>query len=97
MAEPCFAWMRPLNWVSKSLHKLAAELKTLGHSISHETVRSELVKLGFSRQGNRKADEGSRHPDRDAQFAHIWKLRSGKVIEFQQYTDTQQWTRVKGD
>ncbi|MDZ4841030.1 MAG: ISAzo13 family transposase [Hyphomicrobium aestuarii] len=63
--------MRPLTWVSKSLHKLAAELKAIGHQISHETVRSELVKLGFSRQGNRKADEGSKHPDRDAQFEHI--------------------------
>ena len=27
--------------------------------------------LGFSRQTNRKADEGSKHPDRDAQFEHI--------------------------
>ena len=63
--------MRPLTWVSKSLHKLAAELKALGHAISHETVRSELVKLGFSRQGNRKAVEGSKHPDRNAQFEHI--------------------------
>ena len=71
--------MRPLSWVSKSLHKLAAELKTLGHSISHETVRTELVKLGFSRQGNRKADEGSKHPDRDAQFEHI----NAKVIAAQ--------------
>ena len=58
--------MRPLTWVSKSLHKLAAELSAAGHPISHETVRSELVKLGFSRQGNRKADEGSKHPDRNA-------------------------------
>jgi hypothetical protein len=63
--------MRPLTWVSKSLHKLAAELKALGHTISHETVRSELAKLGFSRQGNRKADEGSKHPDRNGQFEHI--------------------------
>ena len=71
--------MRPLTWVSKSLHKLAAELKALGHPISHETVRSELVKLGFSRQGNRKADEGSKHPDRNAQFEHI----NAKVIAAQ--------------
>ena len=63
--------MRPLTWVSLSLHKLAADLRAAGHPISHETVRSELVKLGFSRQGNRKADEGSKHPDRNAQFEHI--------------------------
>jgi hypothetical protein len=34
-------------------------------------VKAELVKLGFSRQHNRKTDEGSRHPDRNAQFAYI--------------------------
>jgi hypothetical protein len=34
-------------------------------------VRKELVKLGFSRQSNRKADEGSWHPDRNAQFEYI--------------------------
>lgn len=27
----------------------------------------------------------------DAQFAHVWHLRDGKVIRFQQYTDTAQW------
>jgi hypothetical protein len=27
--------------------------------------------LGFSRQMNRKAEEGSHHPDRNAQFEHI--------------------------
>jgi steroid delta-isomerase-like uncharacterized protein len=26
----------------------------------------------------------------DAQFAHLWKLKDGKVISFQQYTDTKQ-------
>ena len=28
----------------------------------------------------------------DAQFAHVWSLRGGKVIRFQQYTDTNQWS-----
>ena len=63
--------MRPLIWVSKSLDKLAAELTAMGHPITAETVRSELTKLGFSRQSNRKADDGSEHPDRNAQFEHI--------------------------
>jgi hypothetical protein len=34
-------------------------------------VRTELVKLGLSRQSNRKADEGAKHPDRNAQFEYI--------------------------
>jgi hypothetical protein len=63
--------MRPLIWVSKSMDKLAAALTEMGHPISADTVRKELVKLGFSRQSNRKADEGSHHPDRNAQFEYI--------------------------
>ena len=63
--------MRPLIYVSKSLDKLATELIAMGHQIGPDTVRAELDKLEFSRQGNRKADEGSRHPDRNAQFEHI--------------------------
>jgi hypothetical protein len=63
--------MRPLLWVSKSMDKLARSLTAMGHKVGADTVRKELSKLGFSRQHNRKADEGARHPDRDAQFEHI--------------------------
>src|SRR5271157_5576808 len=63
--------MRPLIWVSKSIEKLAAALTEMGHPISADTVRKELVKLGFSRQSNRKANEGAKHPDRNAQFDYI--------------------------
>ena len=62
---------RPLTWVSLSMDKLAAELTRMGHPVSADTVKAELVKLGFSRQMNRKTDEGSRHPDRNAQFEYI--------------------------
>jgi len=71
--------MRPLIWVSKSMEKLAATLTEMGHPISADTVRKELVKLGFSRQSNRKAEEGSKHPDRNAQFEYI----NSKVIAAQ--------------
>jgi hypothetical protein len=64
--------IRPLIWVSKSLDKLARALRDMGHTISANTVAKLLVdELAFSRQHNRKADEGSKHPDRDAQFEHI--------------------------
>ena len=46
-------------------------LTGMGHPVSADAVKAELVKLGFSRQHNRKTDEGSRHPDRNAQFAYI--------------------------
>ena len=37
--------MRPLIWVSKSMDKLAETLTAMGHPISADTVRKELVKL----------------------------------------------------
>jgi hypothetical protein len=63
--------VRPLLWVSKSLDKLAVGLAEMGHKISPNSVRKLLSKIGYSRQANRKSDEGSRHPDRDAQFEYI--------------------------
>lgn len=71
--------MRPLLWVSKSVAKLAAALRDLGHQGSANTVRRLLRTLGFSRQGNFKANEGRSHPDRDAQFEHI----NTQVLTFQ--------------
>ena len=32
----------------------------------------------------------------DAQFVHVWTVRNGKVIAFQQYADTAQFARVMG-
>jgi hypothetical protein len=63
--------MRPLLWVSKSCAKLSAALRQLGHKVSTSSIRRLLPRLGYSRQSNRKAEDGSHHPDRDAQFEHI--------------------------
>lgn len=27
----------------------------------------------------------------NAQFVHVWQCRQGKIVRFQQYTDTKQW------
>jgi uncharacterized protein len=32
----------------------------------------------------------------DAQFAHVWQLRDGRIVRFQQYTDTRQWAAAAG-
>lgn len=61
----------PLRWTSKSVRKLADELKRLGHQTSHRMVAALLHELGYSLQANRKTLEGSSHPDRDTQFEHI--------------------------
>lgn len=63
----------PLRWVSKSLRKLAKQLRGMGHTVSHYTVRRLLKTLGYSRQANRKSFEGSSHSDRNAQFEYINK------------------------
>jgi len=32
--------------------------------------------------------------DVDAQFAHVWGLRDGRIVRFQQYTDTKEWAQA---
>lgn len=63
---------RVLLWTSRSLRNLAEELAAQGHRVGKDLV-GRLLKnsLGFSLQGARKTLEGSQHPDRDQQFAHI--------------------------
>lgn len=61
----------PLRWTCKSTRLLARELAEQGHRASDWLVRQLLYDLGYSLQGNRKTKEGTRHPDRDAQFRHI--------------------------
>ena len=61
----------PLRWTCKSVRNLTAELKQQGHSVSHQVVADLLHELGYSLQANRKTKEGTRHPDRNAQFEHL--------------------------
>jgi hypothetical protein len=61
----------PLRWTCKSTRRLARDLVARGHQGSDWLVRQLLYELGYSLQANRKTKEGTRHPDRDAQFRHI--------------------------
>ena len=63
--------MSPLRWTCKSLRNLAAELRRQGHAVSHRVVGELLHDMGYSLQANRKTLEGTEHPERDAQFAHL--------------------------
>ncbi len=63
--------MSPLRWTTKSTRRLAAELTARGHKVGADTVGDLLRDEGFSLQGNAKTIEGTRHPDRDAQFRYI--------------------------
>ena len=63
--------MSPLRWTCKGTRRLAKELRTMGHAISHTVVGELLHAQKFSLQGNRKTLEGGQSPGRDAQFHHI--------------------------
>jgi DDE family transposase len=75
----------PLRWTCKSVRQLAQELRHQRHQVSHQLVSELLHDLDYSLQANRKTIEGSRHPDRDAQFQHINRrvrafLRAGDPV-----------------
>ena len=61
----------PLRWTCKSTRRLAEELTRQGHPVGPRTVAALLHAAGYSLQANRKTREGSRHPDRNAQFEFI--------------------------
>jgi hypothetical protein len=64
--------MRALRWTTKSTRKLAQALAAKGMQVSHRVVAEVLARLDYSLQANAKSlEEGSDHPDRDAQFEHI--------------------------
>ncbi len=63
--------MSPLRWTCKSRAKLAAALSQEGWSASSTSVGRILNKLGYRLQSARKRNEGTAHPDRNAQFEHI--------------------------
>lgn len=61
----------PLRWTCKSTRRLARELTSQDHPVSHEKVAQLLRGMDYSLQGNRKTEEGDDHPDRDEQFEFI--------------------------
>lgn len=88
LVEPTAAGdrMSPLRWTTKSVRQLAATLQAMGHGVSRQLVAELLAAAGDSLQGNRKTREGTRQPDRDAQFRYInqqvrrWQARGQPVI-----------------
>jgi len=76
--------MQALRWTTKSTRKLAQALASKGIAVSHRVVAATLSKLNYSLQANSKCiEEGSDHPDRNAQFEHINKEVSRCQMEGQ--------------
>lgn len=63
--------MSALRWTCKSRAKLAAALTKEGWKISSTTVGRYLHELGYSLQSTQKSNEGTSHPERNAQFEFI--------------------------
>jgi transposase len=63
--------MSLVKWTTKSMAHLKGALQALGHQVGESTIRRVLQTLGYSLRSNKKNIEGTSHPDRDAQFAHI--------------------------
>jgi hypothetical protein len=65
-----------LRWTALSTRRLSRTLLEQGHSASHRMVAALLHEMGYSLQGNQKSREGSKHPDRNAQFEYIDRCAS---------------------
>jgi len=63
--------MSPLRWTCKSRANLAAALAKDGWVVSSTSIGRMLNALGYRLQSVRKRNEGTSHPDRNAQFEHI--------------------------
>jgi Rhodopirellula transposase DDE domain len=61
----------PLRWTCQSTRNSAEELNRQGHRVCYRTGAALLHDLDYSLRANRKAREGSSHPDRDAQLEDI--------------------------
>ena len=61
----------PLRWTSKSLRHLSQQLKAQGYAASPPLAGRLLQEMKYSLQANRKTQEGTSHPDRDAQFQYV--------------------------
>lgn len=68
--------MSPLRWTLKSTYELARELSSRGFRVSAELVRRLLHQMGYSLQATAKQNEGTQHPDRNAQFEYLNRLAS---------------------
>jgi len=81
LLEPKGDPMSLLKWTTKSVAHLQDALEQMGHVVAETTIRRLLHSLGYSLRANKKNIEGTSHPDRNAQFAHIKAL----CQQFEQY------------
>ena len=69
----------PLVWTTRSAEHLAGQLTAQGHRCSDSTVLRVMKRSGYTQQSNSRAQEGRRHPERDAQFRYIAAQAAGHL------------------
>ena len=72
--------------------RLVSDMEDFTILTDHFVEESDTVVVEGRYQGRMKATGTSV----DAQFVHVWRLRDGKIVRFQQYTDTKQWSEAAG-
>ena len=70
--------MAEVTWCSQSLRELSRLMAGRGFTCGKDTVARVLRDAGYRLRAMSKVLEGSRHPDRDAQFSHI----NDRIAEF---------------
>jgi ketosteroid isomerase-like protein len=86
------AWIGPDAVVTNLFMKLGADWEgfTVHPTIFHDAGDSVVVEGRYS--GTYKATGTSQ----DTQMCHVWRLKDGKVVSFQQYVDTARVQEVMG-
>jgi uncharacterized protein len=86
------AWIGPDAVVTNLFMKLGADWEgfTVHPTIFHDAGDSVVVEGRYS--GTYKATG----KNQDTQMCHVWRLKGGKVVSFQQYVDTARVQEVMG-
>jgi len=72
--------------------RIAQDLDGFGIDIRRIVAAGDTVLVEARYKGTAKATGKTF----DAQVAHVWDLRDGKIVRFQQYTDTWQFAQATG-
>ena len=89
---PGGAFIGPQAVLAGVLARIAQDIDGFGIDIRRIVAAGDTVLVEARYKGTAKATG----KPIDAQVAHVWDLRDGKAVRFQQYTDTWQFAQVTG-
>ena len=86
------AFIGPQAVLAGVIARIAMDIDGFGIDVRRIVAAGDTVLVEARYKGTAKATGKSI----DAQVAHVWDLRDGKVVRFQQYTDTWQFAQATG-